>query len=99
MVTRLEIPLVPVPSQQLAVRLGDQSCTIKAYQKAYGFFLDLYVGDALIIGGVQCHNNALIVITGYLGFVGDLFFTDTAGTDDPSYEGLGSRWLLIWETA
>jgi hypothetical protein len=32
----------------------------------------------------------------YLGFIGDLSFTDTQGTSDPVYTGLGSRFVLLY---
>lgn len=57
-------------------------------------FLDLYVANSLIIGGVICENANRIVRSSYLGFVGDLAFFDTQGEEDPIYTGLGSRWVL-----
>lgn len=93
------IPLVPVPSQKLAVTLGSQACIVKVYQKSTGLFLDLYIGETLIIGGVICQNANRIVRDAYLGFVGDLAFFDTQGDqfgapEDPIYTGLGGRWVL-----
>ncbi|EOH6202493.1 hypothetical protein [Citrobacter sp. 50677481] len=32
----------------------------------------------------------------YLGFSGDLVFLDNAGQLDPSYEGLGGRFVLYY---
>lgn len=57
-------------------------------------FLDLYLNDVLVLGGVLCLNNVGIVRNPYLGFVGDLSFTDVQGDEDPRYDGLGVRWLL-----
>lgn len=90
------IPLKAVPSQSLSVQLGDQPCRIVVSQKQTGLFIDLYVNDSLLIGGVLCLNNVLIVRDGYLGFTGDLYFNDTQGTDDPYYTGLGDRFELLW---
>lgn len=60
-------------------------------------FLDLYVNDALILGGALCLNDTKIVRDSYLGFVGELSFTDTYGLGaDPLVSGLGSRWLLLY---
>ena len=61
-----------------------------------GMFCDLLVNDTLIIGGVICENANVIVRDAYLGFVGDIAFFDTQGTSDPSYTGLGSRWILVY---
>ena len=83
------IPLNAVPSQTVAVSLNNQSCQINVYQKVTGLYLDLYVNNVLIIGGVICENLNRIVRSIYLGFSGDLCFIDNAGTDDPDYTGLG----------
>lgn len=90
------IPLSAVPSQSFAVNLAGQPCQITISQKSTGLFVDLYVNSALIIGGVIAENLNRIVRSAYLGFIGDLAFDDTQGTDDPSYEGLGSRFQLLY---
>lgn len=92
------IPLLPVPSQTLTVSLSDQTCQIDIYQKQNGLFCNLYVNNALIIGGVICENLNRIVRSLYLGFVGDLCFNDTQGASDPFYTGLGSRFQFIYLT-
>jgi len=58
--------------------------------------MDVYVNEVLIIGGVICENKNRIVHSLYLGFIGDLAFFDTQGTDDPDYTGMGARWILIY---
>ena len=90
------VPIQSVPSQTLSVSLSGQTCRINVYQKSTGVFLDLYVNDVLIIGGVICENKNRIVRSLYLGFIGDLAFFDTQGTDDPDYTGLGTRWLFLY---
>ena len=92
----LRIPITDNFSQTLTVQLAGQNCRINLYQKSTGFFCDLYVNDALIIGGVICENLNRIVRSIYLGFVGDLIFEDTQGTNDPSSPGLGTRYILLY---
>lgn len=95
----LIVPLKSVPAQQLSILLNGQSCQIKVYQKFFGVFVDLYINNTtLIIGGVIGQNLNMIVRSLYLGFVGDIAFYDTQGTDDPDWTGLGSRFLLIYYT-
>lgn len=94
-----QIPLVAVPAQSMAVLLGGQSCHINLYQKSTGLFIDLYVSDRLILAGIICENINPIVRSVYLGFVGDLYFYDTQGTNDPDYTGLADRFELIWDDA
>lgn len=92
----LQIPLQAVPAQILKTQLAGQPCTIKVYQKSTGLFLDLYVNDALLIGGVICQDANRIVRSEYKGFIGDLAFFDTQGSEDPYYVGLGARWVLCY---
>lgn len=93
-----QVPLSAVPSQLIAITLGQQPCTIRVYEKTFGLYLDLYVGTSPIVLGAKAHDRNRIVRDAYHGFVGDLTFVDTQGRDDPSYTGLGSggRFVLLW---
>lgn len=90
------VPLKPLPNQTVQVQLAEQACSLHVYQLTYGLFIDVYVNDALIIGGVICENLNRIVRSLYLGFVGDFIFGDTQGNSDPVYTGLGSRFMLAY---
>lgn len=90
------IPIQDVFSQTLQVPLAGQTCQINIYQTDYGLFCDLYVSNALVIGGVICQDRNRIVRDLYLGFVGDLCFIDTQGSGDPSSPGLGTRYVLAY---
>jgi len=95
--TRRVVPLLPTPSQELAIPLGGQACQLRVYAKAFGVYVDVFVNDALVIGGVVSRNLTRVVRSRYLGFVGDLYFVDTAGEDDPTVAGLGSRFVLVYD--
>jgi len=90
------IPLSALPNQIEAVALGGQSCILSVNQRSNGLYIDVYVGGSPIILGVLCENENRIVRNTYLGFLGDFFFFDTRGTDDPDYTGLGDRFQLIY---
>lgn len=90
------VPLLPVPSQTLSISLFNQTCQIDLRQLAYGLFMDLYVDNALVIGGVICQNLNRIVRSLYLGFQGDFMFLDNQGSSDPQFAGLGTRYSLIY---
>ncbi len=90
------IPLQPVPSQTLTTFLSGQPCRINIYQKRTGLYADVLLNDAPIVSGVSCLNNNLIIREAYLGFIGDLYFWDTQGSDDPDSSGLGSRFVLFY---
>lgn len=93
------IPLSATPAQTLSVYLGAQRCRINVYQRLTGLFVDLYVNDVAVITGVLALNLVKVVREAYRGFAGDIFFLDTQGADDPTYDGLGSRYQLVWDDA
>ncbi len=95
----LIVPLRPLPNQAVSVLLDSQVCQIDVFQKTRGLFLNLYVSNELLIGGVLCQNLNRIVRSLYLGFSGDLFFIDNQGNTDPIYTGLGDRYSLAYVTA
>jgi hypothetical protein len=95
----LQIALQPVPSQILSVVLAGQNCQIAVYQKTQGLFVDLNVNGADISTAVLAHDVVPLVPTGYLGFSGNLIFTDTQGNSDPTYDGLGGRYQLVYLAA
>lgn len=90
------IPLTAVPSQTLKTVLAQQNCVINVYQKSTGLYLDLALEGTTILSGVLCRDRVRCVRQAYLGFVGDLAFMDTQGAEDASYQGLGSRWVLMY---
>jgi hypothetical protein len=88
----VQVPVVPT---------GGIATDPPVYVPIDPMFMDLYVGTgtAPILAGALCRNGVLIVRNTYLGFVGDLAFNDTQGSDDPQIPGLGTRWLLLyWPT-
>lgn len=90
------IPLQAVPSQTVQVSLAGQPCKINVYQMDSGLYCDLFVNNVMILGGIICQDRNRIVRDAYFGFVGDLGFIDTQGTQDPDYTGLGSRYNLAY---
>lgn len=93
----LIVPIEAIPNQTVTTTLNGQVCQINIYQTVGGLFVDLYVNNGLIIGGVIAETNNLIVRSAYLGFQGDLAFIDNqSGGDDPYYTGLGTRWSLAY---
>lgn len=92
----LTIPLSPVPSQILQVVLSDQNCQLNIYYKNGNLFADVAVGDVNIVTAVICREQGLLICRRYAGFLGNLFFIDTKGNDDPNYLELGTRFQLIY---
>lgn len=94
----LEIPLSAIPFQELSVVLADQNCTITLRQIAESLYLDLAVDDRAIFRGRICEIDVPINLYRSRFFRGYLFFEDTKGSDNPQYDGLGSRWRLFYAT-
>ena len=92
----LLVPLQSVPSQTLSIQLGGQSCKIDVVTRGDGLYTNLYVNDALVIGGVAARDRVRIVLGAYKGFRGDLAWFDAQGAEDPAYAGLGTRWGLVY---
>ncbi len=96
----LQIPIQPVPSQQLFVVLGGQNCAINIYQKGCRVYADLTSNGSIMCIAALAHNAvSLDACNAYDGFQGNLYFIDTQGVDDPQYTGFGSRWQLVYLTA
>lgn len=94
-----QIPIQPVPSQRLSAVLAGQNCQIAIYQKAQALFIDINVNGVDVAVAVQAHDALALNPFTYASFSGNLLFIDTQGNDDPSYSGLGSRFVLIYLTA
>ena len=93
------VPLQPVPSQSTKVVLGGQNCQILIYQKPQGCFVDINADGVDIVVGIIGRDAVPLVCREYTGFIGNLLFIDTQGSSDPSYDGLGSRFNLVYLTA
>lgn len=94
------VPLQAVPSQKIKTVLDGLVVQIEIRQLRYGMFMNFYVNDVLEIGGVVCENLNRIIRSSYLnvmsGFSGDFVFLDTQGSSDPTFDGLGTRYQLVY---
>ncbi len=95
----VQVPLQPVPAQQLQIVLGGQNVQIAVYLRGSNLFVDVNSGGADISIGVLALNLVPLVPTVYFGFAGNLVFVDTQGDSDPTYNGLGSRYQLLYISA
>ena len=93
------VPLQPVPSQSTKVVLGGQNCQILVYQKLQGVFVDINADGVDISVGTIARDAVPLISREYAGLAGNLLFIDSQGSADPSYDGLGSRFDLVYLTA
>jgi len=94
----VQIPLQAVPSQQLQIVLAGQNCQIAVYLIGSSLYVDLAANGTDISTAVLALNGVVLVPTVYFGFQGNLVFIDTQGDSDPTYDGLGSRYVLLYVT-
>lgn len=96
----LSIPTIATAAQSLTTTLAGQGVKIDMAQKATGLFADVFVNDALIVGGVLVQNDNPLIRSQYLGFAGELFFHDTqGGLGDVSFTDLAGRVSLLFAGA
>lgn len=93
------IKIQSVPSQLLKVVLAGQNCQIAIYQKNGRVFVDLNSNGVDISLATIAHDAVPLNPRAYAGFAGNLFFIDNQGSSDPTYDGLGTRFQLIYLTA
>ena len=94
-----EIPLAAEPAQSLQILLDDQECAISVYTREPRLYLDLDVDGRRICTGAVCLDGAGVLQSPTAYFSGSLHFVDTRGREAPQWDGLGTRWRLLWFSA
>lgn len=93
----LVIPIQPVPSQQVLCVLDGQNCQISIYLRGSKIFVDLNSnGENMCLASLAHNAVALDSCNSWDGFLGNLYFIDTQGNDDPQYTGFNTRWFLVY---
>ena len=95
-----EIPLRKVPNQSLQTLLGGQNCTLRFYTRLVAdtehLFLDLAVDQTVVFAGIICQEFVDLKLYPEWNFAGSLVFVDLQGEDPPHWQGLGTRWRLVY---
>lgn len=81
------IPIKPEPNQSLFVRLGDYNYSLEIITRLGCQYITVAVNSATMVS-----NRAL---KSFAPIEGDLVLVDTQGSDDPTWERLGSRFKLV----
>lgn len=95
----LVIPTAAVAAQALTVEPSGQQLLLTFRQLSTGLFADINVGARPVLRGVLCRDRVRLVRDAYLGVTGDLMWADQQGTSDPTWDGLGTRFVLYWLAA
>lgn len=81
------IPIKPEPNQSLFVRLGDYNYSLEIVTRNGCQFITVAVNSTILVRSRALKSFAPIE--------GDLVLVDTQGSDDPTWEQLGSRFKLV----
>lgn len=95
----IAIPLDPIPWQKLSVVLNDQACDIEVRQIGARLYASLIADGDTIGANVLAVNGGRVNLYPHPTFAGTLRWFDAVGDEPPQYEGLGSRWLLLYDEA
>ncbi|KGB25219.1 phage baseplate plug family protein [Acetobacter tropicalis] len=90
------IPLATTAAQMLKVTLSGQSVQIALRQRSTGLYADFWLENNRLLSGILCQDRTWLARDEATGLPGDFTFTDTQGTQNPTYEELGSRYLLFY---
>ena len=90
------VPIQSLASQNLNTIINGQLICIDLYQRSTGLFMDVWLKNQRVVAGAICQNANPILHAPYLGLGGDFFFLDLQGNSDPTYDALGSRYILIY---
>lgn len=90
------IPILNEPSQTLTVRLGNQTVDIALTMRLGNLYADVRANGKDVVNGRVCLNQEPIIKESFRPFVGELYFEDLQGNENPVYGGLGRRFVLRW---
>lgn len=90
------IPLTPIPAQIIYCILEGQNVAINLYQKDNKMYMDLFNNGENIFKTFRVLTGVNMIRQIYYGFIGGIVMIDTQGFEDPQYEGLNSRWILVY---
>ncbi len=96
-VSPVVVPLNAVAYQAVQVPLSGQQFALDIQQRGTGVYMSITMNGIDVIDGVLCQDRTWIVRRGYFGLPGDFTFVDTMGTEDPTYTGFGSRFVLFYQ--
>ena len=91
-----QIPLQAIPSQEVQCILGGQNCTLSVYWRWGKLYADLLVDSEPVFTGAICQNLQWVNQSPSILFSGGLVFVDCLGDEAPRWDGLGTRWALLY---
>ena len=92
------INISPIPAQRFKCVLGGQYCVMSLRQKGRRMYLDLDLADEPVFSGAVCVHGARVNQSPSHIFRGSIHFYDMLGKDAPQFDGIGSRYILLYLT-
>lgn len=83
------IPLEPIPNQRLSLRINESNFDIEINLRRGALYISAWRDNVN-----QVHNR---VLRSYAPMSDGFMLVDTEGVQDPTYEQLGARFLLVKE--
>lgn len=91
-----EIPLEAIPYQTLSFMLEDKSVQVSVRQLGTSLYTSLWIDGEPITSLVRATNGGRICAYPTSAIDTDLRWIDTVGDSDPQYDGLGTRWRMVY---
>ncbi|MBS4773136.1 MAG: hypothetical protein KHX55_02535 [Proteobacteria bacterium] len=92
----VEVPLSPLPSQELSLVLGNQDVTVRVLTHGDYLYLDILKENEPVILGQIIVTGQNILPAGLSDFSGNFQMVDLNGDSDPVYSGLGTQFRLLY---
>lgn len=93
-----QIPLSPLPAQEMDVVLGGQECSLSVYMRGKNYYFDLSINGTPIYQGLICWVGNDLNPFPYRGFKGKLQFIDVDNNSATlDYTQFGTRYFLIYD--
>lgn len=90
------IPVQPIPSQQIASVINNQACLITLNQIGDRQYFTLELNGSIICRNILIQYGKPISGVPYTGLIGDFYAIDLQGDQYPEYTGWGDRWVLLY---
>jgi hypothetical protein len=90
------IPAQPVANQELSCILDGLLARITLTTTDYGLYADVLYNGVPVSSGQLCLDRTDINPNRYRGLPQFLGFADLQGIDNPTFDGFGTRFLLIY---
>ena len=91
-----EIPLSAIPHQLVSVVIDDKAYEIEVRQCGSSLFVSVTIDGEQITSAVRAVNRGSITPWADYRVGTEIVWVDTQGDADPQYDGLGTRWRLVY---